>query len=45
MYRLLLNEGPKSGLHESRVKRESYLNITTDEELWADMSKQLVDYY
>lgn len=31
MYRLLMNECPKPGLHKSRMKWESDLNVTIDE--------------
>ena len=37
MYRLLLNEGPKPGMHESRMKWESDLNVSIDEQFWMEL--------
>lgn len=33
MYHLLMNGGPKPGFHKTRMKWESYLNVTIDEKL------------
>ena len=37
MYHLLMNKGQKPGLHKSRLKWESDLNVAIDEQLWADL--------
>ena len=37
MYRLLLNAGPKSGVQKSRMKWESDLNVTIDEQFWKEL--------
>ena len=37
MYSMLLNECPKPGLHRSRMRWESDLNIAIDEQLWSDL--------
>jgi len=37
MYCLLLNDGPKPGVHKSRMKWESDLNVTIDEQFWTEL--------
>ena len=40
MYHLLMNECPKPGLHKSTMKWESGLNVTIDEQFWADLCQK-----
>lgn len=37
MYSLLLNGSPKPGVHKSRMRWETDLGITIDEQLWSDL--------
>ena len=39
MYLMLLNLCPRVGLHKSRERWESDLNITIDESLWSDLCR------